>query len=100
MTPVCRLSAEEYEQLRDLQVKYRWDWPAVFSGNAAGSIWPFRCLGRTPFDQRIDVRGMSSAIDFVADRNLVEREGGGRFFINDMGAFYKDPLSQLHRLVR
>jgi len=84
------MSRDEFEEFRRLQIKLRWDWPAVFSANSSGEIWPFVCYGHTAGEHREGIRGFSRIVDNVADEYLIIRNDGGRFFINNKGAFYKD----------
>ncbi|HEV2490998.1 MAG TPA: hypothetical protein VGT03_14420 [Candidatus Acidoferrales bacterium] len=84
------LSQDEFEELKKLQVKYRWDWPAVFSSSCNDEIWPFVRYGHTPSEQRLNVRGISPVIDGIADIYLKRKHIGGRFFVNEKGAFYKN----------
>jgi len=83
------LTRAEFEQLKVLVRKKRWDWPAVFSVNHHREIWPFVTYKWTPEEEREPVRGLSRVIDEVADRYLKLRTDGGRFFIDDRLAFYK-----------
>ena len=71
-------------------IKVCWDWPAVFSTNNRREIWPFVTNGYTPEENRKQVRGESRVIDEVADFYLKVRNDGGRFFIDDLGAYYKN----------
>jgi hypothetical protein len=89
MLIVC-FTLNEFEYLKALQVKRRWDWPAIFSTNCHGEIWCPPGYGYTHKQNREDVRGLSGVIDQVADTLLSLRAAGGRFFINDSGASYKD----------
>jgi hypothetical protein len=84
-----RITRAEYDQLRELQVRERWDWPAWFSTNQSGFMWPGSTFGRTPDDFRLDVSGMSKILDQVKDAYLGIRECGGRFFVNETGGSYK-----------
>jgi hypothetical protein len=47
------------------------------------------------------LRGLSKILDVVADVCLAERidDGGGRFFVNDGGAFYKKEDGELVQFV-
>ncbi len=90
-----QITRYEFEEFRRLQEKHRWDWPAVFSANAQGEIWPFVSFGHTPGQSRDDVRGLSLVVDRVAEEYLKTRDLGGRFFINAEGAFFKDATSQV-----
>jgi hypothetical protein len=84
------ITRAEFDYLRALQRSKRWDWPAVFSTNPQGDIWPFATRGYTHPSEREEVRGLSRVVDQVADLSLRARSNGGRFFIDDFGAFYKD----------
>jgi len=97
-SPTLTFTRKEYDWLRSLQRKKRWDWPAIFSTNARGDIWPYVRHGWTPEHEREEVRGLSTVIDQVADIYLTVRSDGGRFFIDDNWACYKsenvgDPLT-------
>jgi|SRR5579884_307925 len=83
------ITRHDFNELRRLQRRKRWDWPAVFSVNPRGVIWPFVTNGWTPEDERIDVAGVSPIVDRVASEYLDIRPEGGRFFIKDCGAFFK-----------
>jgi hypothetical protein len=87
------VSRADLEQIKRLQIKPRSDWPAVFSTNVHGEIWPFWTYGYTYGRDRVDVRGFSPVVDEVAERYRQLRGEGGRFFIDATGAFYKDELS-------
>ena len=88
MVPL-EITREEFTELQALQRKSRSDWPAAFSTNPRGHIWPWVCRGWTPFDLRDHVRGFSIVVDQVADLYLEERPEGGRFFIDLQGAHWK-----------
>jgi len=47
------------------------------------------------------LRGLSKILDVVADVCLAERidDGGGRFFVNDDGAFFKKEDGELVQFV-
>jgi len=70
-------SREEFEYLKALQVRRRWDWPAIFSTNCHGDVWPPPGFGYTRGEDRKHVRGLSSVIDQVADMYLNVRSDGG-----------------------
>ncbi len=94
MEPILVRRAD-LEDIRRLQIKPRSDWPAVFSTNVHGEIWPFATYGYTYGGNRLDVRGFSNVIDEVAERYREIRCEGGHFFIDATGAFYKDESSAL-----
>lgn len=83
------VTENEFQQLRDLQIRFRLDWPAVFSINSNNVIWPYVTNGLTPQEVREDVKGLSSLLDAVGDFFLGLRENGGRLFVDQRGAFYK-----------
>lgn len=88
------LTRSELDEIKHLQARYRSDWPAVFSANHHREIWLFRRRGLTPGEEREEVRGLLKWVDYVADTYLAIREVGGRFFIDERGAFYKNGWSQ------
>jgi hypothetical protein len=88
MVPL-EITHEEFIELLSLQRKCRPDWPAAFSTNPRGHIWPWVCYGWTPLESRDYVRGFSTVIDRVAKLYLDERPEGGRFFIDMQGAHWK-----------
>jgi len=93
------LTKVQFQEFRDLQQKRRWDWPATFSANSKGDIWPYVGNGHTPLRKRVDVKGCSPILKWVADVYTAIRPEGGRFFIGDNGAFWKsagrDPVQFL-----
>ena len=82
------ITNEEFEELKKLQKMRHWRWPAAFSANDYGAVWPYVTRGYTQPDERDDVRGLCETIDAVANEFLCVRPGGGRFFISSTGAFY------------
>jgi hypothetical protein len=65
-----------------------------FSTNPDSHIWPYirngyTSAGYTSAIDRKDVRGYSLLFDQIADIYLTVYEEGGRFFIDDKGAFWK-----------
>lgn len=77
----------QYRALRELQERERWDWPATFSVNPAGEVWPFVTYGYARREERRNIRHLSSIIDDVADRFLQVGPDGGRLFVSESGAF-------------
>jgi len=82
-----QISSTEFDEFMALVRRERWDWPAVFSVNPKGEIWPWVTWGRTPKHERIDVSGRSRLLRKVAYTLLNIRPEGGRFFINEKGAY-------------
>ncbi len=84
------ITRDEFEELKRLQIRHRWRWPAIFSTNFHREIWPYAGPGYTKVKERLQVRGVSKIIDAVADQYLRTRKEGGRFFIDEKGAFYTE----------
>jgi hypothetical protein len=82
------ITQEEFTKLRQLQIKFRWDWPATFSANEHGHIWPYVTPGYTVEDNRLHVRGALDLLDYLADEYISIRPEGGRFFVDETGAYY------------
>ncbi len=87
---VLPITPEQFEQVRDLVLRRRWDWPAVFSTNCHGEVWPWVTYGLTREEYREHVQELPTVIAEVATLLLEERPNGGRFFIDTHGACYKD----------
>lgn len=99
-TALCRCSRSELELLFILKVKHRWDWPGCFSTNWYGELWPWVVFNRTPTLQRVNVAGVSTLLDELAGRFLEVRPEGGRFFVNNEGAFWKPGLLEVKEFAR
>jgi hypothetical protein len=84
-----RIGKKEYEDFRDLQIKHRNGWWAVFSVNSDERVWPFVCFGLTPEEKRQYValdqypRVREVAQNFISNVD----EQGGRFFIKQDGVY-------------
>jgi hypothetical protein len=89
--PHLTFTRKEWEWLKALQVKKRWDWPAVFSTNEKREIFAYPARrGWTKEHEREQVRGLSTMLDAIGDTYLKQRSEGGRFFIDDQLACYND----------
>jgi hypothetical protein len=82
------VTRSQLEEIKQLQLKKRSDWPATFSVNCHGRIWPFAKWGHTPDYNRDPIEGISPTLDAVAGRFLYLRSEGGRFFVDATGAYY------------
>jgi hypothetical protein len=90
-----KITRAEFEALKQLAFKRHWRWPAVFSTNSKGELWPWVCNGRTPELERKDVRGLSRVLDEIASAYTAVREEGGRIFIkNDCVAWKNQTLKE------
>jgi hypothetical protein len=67
-----------------------WTWPATFSRNARGEIWPSVTKGLTPEHTRFHVQGRVPALDRIAQTLLRMRPKGGRFYITHDGVYLSD----------
>jgi hypothetical protein len=79
----------QYLKLPEYQVRRRRDWHAVFSTNEIAELWPFIRWGRTPQEERAEFYRIPTILHTIAREYLQIRPQGGRFFINQKGAFYK-----------
>jgi hypothetical protein len=86
MKPI-RITYEEFIRFIRLQRKKRWDWPATFSTNPQGEIWPYVTKGLTPENDRDFVQGELDLLDQVAGIYSELREAAGRFHIDWDGAY-------------
>jgi len=91
------ITRTELDQIRNLPIRRRSDWPAVFSTNCHGEVWLFATYGFTRDEYREQIRGASEVIDAIADQYLEIRGEGGRFFVDATGAFYKDESARWPR---
>jgi hypothetical protein len=62
----------------------------AFSTNYKGEIWPRVRLGNTPENEREEFRGRFKLVDQVAHEYLKVRSVGGRFRIQEDGAWYEE----------
>lgn len=92
------ITRQEIDDLRRLQVKYRWDRLIPFSVNCRNKTWVFESWGLTPEEIRREVGGFSKKLDAISEEYLRVRESGGRFFVNNKEAFYKDQEKRRIRL--
>jgi hypothetical protein len=89
------LTRKEFNSLRQLQLKARWDWPATFSANEHGEVWPYVTPGYTREKDRFHLRGALDLLDYLADVYLGVRPEGGRFFLDDQGAYFGESSSRV-----
>ena len=94
-----RMSQSEFEDFRDVQIKPRADWPATFSCNQHGQVWPFVVYGYTQEDERLYMENQFTLLDDIVKDVLDVRPEGGRFHLNDRGAFLADDRRQVSRFI-
>lgn len=96
-----RLSREDFEELKQFVLRNRWDWPAVFSCNYKGEVWPFQTYGYHDEADRVYVEGQNGLLDELVMTYLNVRPEGGRLFIDENGVFYstQDDPDTLHKFI-
>lgn len=94
-----RLTRQKFEEFRNVQISPRTDWPATFSCNHFGEVWPPPGYGFTCPDDRMHVQGHYPLLDEIVGIVLAERPAGGRFFLNDEGVFIPDCVSEKQQIV-
>jgi hypothetical protein len=85
-----RINKTDYRALLKLEIKPRPGWWAVFSVNGNEQVWPFVCFGVTDEADRVHVpleeHPLLREIAGIFLNNV--NPTGGRFFINEIGAFF------------
>lgn len=72
-------------------------WISVFSTNCREDLWSVQSEGYSSPDQRSEMRGQSRAADRIADALLRVRSEGGRIFVDERGAFYRNKFGDLEQ---
>lgn len=98
-TERIEITQAQFDHLRNVKLRNHKYWPAVFSTNCHEDIWLYVTDGYTPREFRKDVRGSYRLIDMIGDAMLRARPEGGRFFIDETGAFYKNVQGHSVRFV-
>lgn len=86
---VIHTTNREFDQLVQLQIRPRHDWPAVFSCNPVAFSWPFVTFGSTRLTHRPNLFNKSRLLDEIVDAVLHARKEGGRLFVDHAGVFIK-----------
>ena len=86
---LVEITTADYLELKQIQVKLRKGWHAVFSTNCLDHKWSFVTRGWTPLYQRNELHKFP-VIDVLAEEYGRVRNERGRVFIDSRGAFYKD----------
>ena len=87
-----RISQHEFDEFREIQVNRGWPWPAVFSCTkkyGVNKVWPAIGRGWSREENRSYVEGDFPLLDQIVAIILIEREEGGRFFINENGVYIR-----------
>lgn len=89
MPKLVRITREDMACIDRLKIRRKHAKEPAFTAIADGRIWacPYRDY-TGPLQP--DLRGRCRKLDEIADELLSLRRVGGRFFITDKGAFYKD----------
>jgi hypothetical protein len=93
-------SRDDLSELPRLMIRPRNDWLFVGSTNSWSEVWPFACHGHTQGEMRAAVQGLNPIVDIVASYLREVKPGGGRFFVDMTGAYYRDASSTLVPFVR
>ena len=101
------MTPAEFTFFRDVQIKPKWGWPATFSCNSKGEVWPSKRFGLTPERERAHMEGVRALLDTdeavwdrlmdvnakgvflcsqAAARRMIAQGGGGRIINNASGA--------------
>ena len=94
-----KITRAEFQEFRELQERRRWDWPATFSTDPNGDVWPYVRNGYTPLAERHNVRGCSPILNEVVDIYSALREEGCRFFVGDVGALWKTQSKEIVQFI-
>jgi hypothetical protein len=81
------INSSHLRVFRKCQLKVRRDWLAVFSTNEYGEVWPYVTRGLTPTYDRLELERKIPKIGEISKAYLQYRPEGGRFFINQCGAY-------------
>ncbi len=101
MLKQIRINKAEFDKFQELQnpKKKRKDCHAAFSTNPSEETWRFETYGLTREQLRVEVRNQSPKLDQVFGLFIERRPTGGRFLIDDAGAYWKDEKRTPHRFV-
>ena len=93
------MTRRQFDYLKDSQIKPRYGWPATFSCNGRHQVWPYTTDGYTPESERDYMEGRLALLDEIVEDVLYVQPSGGRFQINDDGAFLAADGRQVTRFV-
>lgn len=94
------MTAANFKFFRDVQIEPKWGWPATFSCNGKREVWPGKGFGHTREVEREHLEGVLALLDEIVDDVLYVQPRGGRFHIDDRGAFLAaDSRRQVTRFV-
>ena len=64
---IFELTPQQIEEFRDVQIVQRADWPATFSCNTDGEVWPFHGYGHTYAEHRMYLQGEITLLDEIVE---------------------------------
>lgn len=88
---VLPVTLDELEELREVQIRPKWGWPAIFSCNVDREVWPRTTASRTPDEEKEFLEGCFPLLDQVVELVIKETAArgkyplGGRFRVDDKG---------------
>ena len=94
------LTLPEFEEFRDVQIRSRRDEsPATFSCNEYGEVWPFVTYGHHAESERLQLKGAIPLLDKIVADVLSAAPTGGRFHLDDEGAYLANDGPQVSRFM-
>lgn len=82
---------QQLEELREVQIRPKYGWPATFGCNDSYQVWPYTTNSRTPIPDRVPLRGAFHLLDEIVKRVVAitivrgKYPRGGRFSVDDDG---------------
>ena len=99
------VNRQQLEELREVQIRPRWGWPARFGCNEFYEVWPYKTDGRTPISERIPLKGAFYLLDEMVKRVVAvtiargKYPRGGRFIVDDDGVILADGKERIVEFV-
>ena len=82
------ISVEEFNELRNLTKRWRYDAKAIFGTNG-DEVWASTRSGRTPLSEREPIENIPYVLHQLKKSLHRRRMEGGRLFVNEDGAYWK-----------
>jgi hypothetical protein len=94
---LLKITKVTFDELIAFCIQHQAGWPARFSTNLKAEVWVPPNWGNSDKVERKQLRGQNATLDAIVDEclNCRREEGGGRFFINDKGAYYAPEVDGL-----
>ena len=91
MVELMEVNRQQLEELREVQIRPKYGWPAAFGCNEFYEVWPYTTNSRTPIPDRIPLKGAFYLLDEIVKRVVAitivrgRYPRGGRFRVDDDG---------------